>query len=614
QHQSNCCWQNWKPVEGKVLIVFDDVTDWESFYQALPTANLNRFFVLITTRLRNLNPRLVDEISLDVLSPDDARELLIDLLEDKSRFVKEEFLSKLCERLGYLPLSLQLVGACLGDDPSLSSEEILQRLNQQGLSADALKSSDSTQLGVKAAFNLSWLKLDKQTQFVGKLLSIFAPDVIPWKLVEEVSQQLNWSSNDVNEARKQLYKFNLIELVSSQGSLYSVHVLIRDFLKDELTSVSFWKALQNKVCGVKTASDFKRAFVRVMLSIAQEIPQTPTRSDIKSVENTIPHLKEVAENLIAVVGDEDLISAFVGITWYYQGQGLYTLAKPWCEQCLSITKQRLGEEHPSVALSLNNLAGIYQFQGRYKEAEPLFLQALGLIKKLLGEEHYSVAISLNNLAGLYRLQGRYKEAEPLYLQALKLRKKLLGEEHSSVALSLNNLAGIYQFQGRYEEAEPLFLQALGLRKKLLGEEHPDVATSLNSLAGLYERQGRYKEAEPLYLKALKLRKKLLGKEHPDVATSLNSLARLYRSQSRYEEAEPLYLQALKLRKKLLGEEHPDVATSLNSLAGLYKSQGRYEEAELLFLQALEIAERKLGVNHPNTVIFRKNLQYLRDKP
>ncbi|WP_146034064.1 tetratricopeptide repeat protein, partial [Nostoc cycadae] len=41
-------------------------------------------------------------------------------------------------------------------------------------------------------------------------------------------------------------------------------------------------------------------------------------------------------------------------------------------------------------------------------------------RKVLGEEHPSVANSLNNLALLYNSQGRYSEAEPLYIQALAL--------------------------------------------------------------------------------------------------------------------------------------------------------------------------------------------------
>ena len=42
---------------------------------------------------------------------------------------------------------------------------------------------------------------------------------------------------------------------------------------------------------------------------------------------------------------------------------------------LRSAKQTLGPEHPNVAQSLNNLAGLYQATGRYAQAEPLFQRA-----------------------------------------------------------------------------------------------------------------------------------------------------------------------------------------------------------------------------------------------
>jgi tetratricopeptide (TPR) repeat protein len=50
-------------------------------------------------------------------------------------------------------------------------------------------------------------------------------------------------------------------------------------------------------------------------------------------------------------------------------------------------------------------------------------------KRLLGDNHPHVANSLNNLAGLYDSQGRYEEAEPLYLEAINIATQGLGENH-----------------------------------------------------------------------------------------------------------------------------------------------------------------------------------------
>jgi tetratricopeptide (TPR) repeat protein len=111
-----------------------------------------------------------------------------------------------------------------------------------------------------------------------------------------------------------------------------------------------------------------------------------------------------------------------------------------------------------------------------------------LRKRLLGENHPDVASSLNNLAALYDSQGRYESAEPLYLQALELRQRLLGENHPDVATSLNNLAELYRSQGRDEEAEPLYLKALLIAEVSLGREHPNTKTFRNNLRIMRQQQ------------------------------------------------------------------------------------------------------------------------------
>ncbi len=57
-------------------------------------------------------------------------------------------------------------------------------------------------------------------------------------------------------------------------------------------------------------------------------------------------------------------------------QGLYNEAEPLLEEALSIRREQLGTDHPSIATSLNNLAGLYQDQGKYGQAEPLYQRSL----------------------------------------------------------------------------------------------------------------------------------------------------------------------------------------------------------------------------------------------
>nr|MDZ8001311.1 tetratricopeptide repeat protein [Aulosira sp. DedVER01a] len=468
QEQVRWCWQHWQPSEGLVLVVLDDVTNLENLRELQPTTN--RFRVLITTRLRNLNRNFVKEISLDVLPEIKALELLTAFVGEK-RIQREETTAKqLCQWLGYLPLGLELVGQYLAEDPDLSLAEMLERLKVQRIEDEALERRQPTlsaaQLGVKAAFELSWRELDEKTQLVGALLSLFAPDVIPWQLAEATSELLNWAKADVTEARKQLYKRHLIQRLEDTNACYQIHPLIRQFLQGKFGQIPLITGKE------ELGMEFKQAFATAMVAKAKEIPKTPTREFIESIQGTIPHVQEVAQNLIHAVKDEDLTWVFVGLGNFYEGQGLYALAEPWRIQCLSTVKTRLGEEHPEVATSLNNLANLYESQGNYTAAEPLFQQALAMRKRLLGDQHPDTATSLIDLADLYSSQGNYTAAEPLYQQALAMHKHLLGDEHPHVAISLNDLALLYYSQGNYAAAAPLYLQALAIFEQKLGVDHP----------------------------------------------------------------------------------------------------------------------------------------------
>ena len=592
------CWQRW--CEGKVLLVLDDVTKYKEIQPYLPPSS-SRFKVLMTTRSHF---RQIQKLSLDVLQPQAALELLRKLIGDERVDVETSYFASLAERLGYLPLGLELVGRYLARKEDLSLAKILQRLEKKGLKERSLSQPEddmTADKSVESAFELSWDELNDTDKQLACLLSLFAAAPIPWELVKQCLP--NGDAEELEESRDdKLVNLHLLQRKSK--GIYQLHRLLREFFRSKLEAPPL----------LHGGGNFKKAFVKVIIAIAKYIPPTPTLKEITTFSPAMPHLAEVAKNFIQYISDEDLIWAFVGNGRFYKGQGLYAQAEPWFEQCLEVSKKRLGDNHPYVAQSLNNLAGVYKSQGRYDEAEPLYQQALELMRHLRGEEHPYLAPTLDNLAELYRSQGRYDQAEPLYQQALRLRRSLLGKEYPAVAESLNNLALLYYYQGRYSEAEPLALRAIEIDKQFLKEKHPDLATDIHNLALIYRAQGRYSEAEPLFLEALKLKQLLLPEDHPLLADTIYALGYMYRIQGCYTKAEEFSIKALELDKRLLGDNHPYVAQSLNNLAELYKSQGSYSQAEPLLQEALDIFQRQLGVNHPHTITVRENLAIIRDRP
>ncbi|MDP8079059.1 tetratricopeptide repeat protein [Phocoenobacter skyensis] len=331
----------------------------------------------------------------------------------------------------------------------------------------------------------------------------------------------------------------------------------------------------------------------------------------KLAENRVDYRKAMKAFTKAVILDGNNPDYLLKAAQMARKVGNLDQAQQWFETLIKLTQHDTNSLDYAVAQS--GLAGVFYEQGKYAKAEPVYKRSLAITEKALGENHPSVAATLNNLAELYRIQGKYAKAEPLYKRSLAITEKALGENHPSVAATLNNLAGLYKEQGEYAKAEPLYKESLAIKEKALGENHLSVAATLNNLAELYRIQGKYAKAEPLYKRSLAITEKALGENHPSVAATLNNLASLYEAQGEYAKAEPLYKRSLAITEKALGENHPSVAATLNNLASLYEAQGEYAKAEPLYKKALNILHKIFPKGHPYIDIVESNYNALKNK-
>ena len=327
---------------------------------------------------------------------------------EQNRIDREIHIAKgLCEWLGYLPLGLELVGAYLAQSEDMSLKELWEELNDERLEAEALQSIEGelkNPLGLVKAFLLSWESLGVEAKKLGCQLSLFASADILWEWVEKLFPQEQ--SKNVRKVRdKELLKFSLLQKTGDKK--YKLHSLIRKFFitkQDEIENID----------------DCKRDICRVMVAIAKQIPSTITLEVIESTTSYIPHLREVGESLMGWVEDEVLTWPFVGLGRIYEGQSQFTEAEKWYKQSAKVTRVpfgdsrselRLGERHPSVATTYNNLAGLYSSMGRYKEAFPSgtrsascahYQQAINITQQTLGENHPNTVTITNNYLQMLR--------------------------------------------------------------------------------------------------------------------------------------------------------------------------------------------------------------------
>ncbi|XP_075349411.1 nephrocystin-3 isoform X2 [Mycteria americana] len=314
--------------------------------------------------------------------------------------------------------------------------------------------------------------------------------------------------------------------------------------------------------------------------------------------------------------------------------GLLSQAVAPLQRSLEIRETALDPDHPRVAQSLHQLAGVYVQWKKFGNAEQLYKQALEISENAYGAEHPRVARELDALATLYQKQNKYEQAEQLRKKSFKIRQKAarrkgslcgfallrqralqleeltLGKDTPDNARTLNELGVLYYLQNNLETAELFLKRSLEMRERVLGPHHPDCAQSLNNLAALYNEKKHYEKAEELYEKALDIRRRALAPDHPSLAYTVKHLAVLYKKMGKLDKAVPLYELAVEIRQKSFGPKHPSVATALVNLAVLYCQMKKQIEALPLYERALKIYEDSFGHMHPRVGETLKNLAVL----
>ena len=123
---------------------------------------------------------------------------------------------------------------------------------------------------------------------------------------------------------------------------------------------------------------------------------------------------------MAVQAQEALLKNLYSQVFKLYDEGRYSEAADVAKKALKVAEDTFGDEHPNVAISLNNLAYLYDCQGNYIKSEPLYKRALAILEKVLGPDHFRVGFVLSNMAERSRKTGKKEEANRLEARAAKI--------------------------------------------------------------------------------------------------------------------------------------------------------------------------------------------------
>ena len=213
-------------------------------------------------------------------------------------------------------------------------------------------------------------------------------------------------------------------------------------------------------------------------------------------------------------------------------------------------KERLypKQDHPNMAISLNNMGYLLYSLGEPREALPYCERALAMCERLYDkQDRPDLAVSLNNMGSVLKSLGEPRKALPYYERALAMNERLYDKkDHPNLAASLDNMGLVLYSLGEPRKALPHLERALAMQERLYPkQDHPDLASSLNSMGEVLSSLGEPRKAPPHYERALALCERLYPtQDHPQLAISLHNMGYLLYSLGEPRKAMPYYERAL----------------------------------------------------------------------
>ena len=168
-------------------------------------------------------------------------------------------------------------------------------------------------------------------------------------------------------------------------------------------------------------------------------------------------------------------------------------------EAVSIVRERLGNDHPGIARSLELLAAVLRRRGKVLEAESLLRESVALRLAHRTRHDAGATFALLRLADLLRDdRDRPQEGEEVNRQAVEVARADLGPDHPQLAYAMSDLAQRLAARGEFGEALTLSTAAHDMLIRIYGPAHNSTMRMGGSRAEILMLNGQPEQAESIW--------------------------------------------------------------------------------------------------------------------
>jgi len=605
-------------LEGKrVLLLMDNAA---GRGQVAPLVPPETCLLLVTTRHHFALEGLYSK-DLDVLPPEDARKLLLEIclrIGDAA-----DRIATLC---GRLPLALRAAASLLAATPNLKPQDYVARREAERTRLKNL-GTEGVDISVEASFGLSFNALEEEAKRVFLRLSVF-PTSFDAEAEEAIAQDpghgrltdlVRWSLVEYDAARDRYRLHDLVRVfaaarlpeterkdVAERHARYYLAALVQvnDLYKQghgkELEGLALFDGERENIEAgwqwAKSHAGTDEAAARLCSTYPDvgayvlNLRQHP-REQIAWLESALAAARKLKDRAAEGIHLGNLGTAYADL-------GETRRAIEYYEQHLKIARE-IGDKR-GEGTSLGNLGIAYFGLGETRRAIEYYEKHLQIAREIGDKSGEGNA--LRNLGIAYNGLGETRRAIEYYEKAMAIAREI--GDRCGEANALGNLGNAYADLGETRRAIGFYEQALAIAREI-GDKRGE-GNALGSLGNAYSVLGETRRAIEYHEKALAILRKIGDKRAE--GQDLGNLGNAYSGLGETRRAIEYYEQHLKIAREL-GDRRGE-GNALYNMADEYAKLGDHETAVPLAEAALAIFEQ---IEDPHAEIVRRRIDEWRNK-